>query len=112
MPYITFGLNTQLSTATVTSPFELVHGFAARTPLALGLPSAFARSRPDTARERALTIQNRFAAAAARDRTSAAQVRLGGLLYQRRTPDSVNIGDWMCLDGAHVADQIPHTSLS
>lgn len=106
LPYITFGLNTQLSTATGTSPFELAHGFAARTPLALGLPSAPARSKPDAARERALTIQNRFAAAA--DRAAAAQVRLGRLLSQRRTPASVNVGDWMWLDGAHVADQIPH----
>ena len=36
LPYITFGLNSQVSSVTGTSPFELTHGFAARTPLALG----------------------------------------------------------------------------
>ena len=36
LPYICFGLNTHISQATGTSPFELVHGFRARVPLEVG----------------------------------------------------------------------------
>ena len=36
LPYICFGLNTHMSQATGTSPFELVHGFRDRVPLEVG----------------------------------------------------------------------------
>jgi len=38
LPYVTFGLNNHVSTATRMSLFEFAHGFTARTPLTLGLP--------------------------------------------------------------------------
>jgi len=37
LPYVTFGLNTHVSTATKVSPFEFAHGFPARVPLTMGL---------------------------------------------------------------------------
>jgi hypothetical protein len=37
LSYICFGLNTHMSQATDTSPFEFVHGFRARVPLEVGV---------------------------------------------------------------------------
>jgi hypothetical protein len=106
LPYITFGLNTQVSSVTGTSPFELTHGFAARTPLSVGFQSTASGVQEGSAHDRALLVQNRFLAAA--DRAAAAQARLGCVLASRRTPAAVAVGDWMWLDGAHVAAQLPH----
>ncbi len=103
LPYITFGLNTQWSSATGTSAFELTHGFAARTPLTVGLPSAGKAGLAP--HQRALQVRARFQAAA--DAAAAAQARIGRILAERRTPAAVSVGDWMWLDGAHVAAQLP-----
>ena len=103
LPYITFGLNTQWSSATGTSAFELTHGFAPRTPLTVGLPTA---GKAGVApHQRALQVRARFQAAA--DAVAAAQARIGRILAERRTPAAVSVGDWMWLDGAHVAAQLP-----
>ena len=104
LPYITFGLNTQWSSATGTSAFELTHGFAPRTPLTVGLPAAGKAGLAP--HQRALQATARFQAAA--DAVAAAQARIGRILAERRTPAAVSVGDWMWLDGAHVAAQLPH----
>jgi hypothetical protein len=101
LPHICFGLNTHMSLATHTSAFEMAHGFPARVPLTLELPASGGRgvSGAAEAADIALTIRNRFQAAA--DHSAAAQVRLGAMLDLRSRAADVKVGDEVWLDGAH-----------
>ena len=99
LPHICFGLNTHPSSVTNTSPFEHIHGFAARTPLTWGLPTGDWPPARVAAHDLALSVQNRLQAAA--DHATAAQVRLGRILSSSQRPAEVKVGDWMWLDGAH-----------
>ena len=106
LPHICFGLNTQVSSVTGISPFELLHGFAARTPISLGSSSVNGGKQERAAYDMALENANRYKAAA--DRAAAEQARVGRILAGRRSPATVKVGDWVWMDGAHVPDQIPH----
>ena len=90
LPYICFGLNTHMSQATGTSPFELVHGFRARVPLEVGVETLSDRHDPHTL-DLAMDFQNRLRAAA--DHNLAAQVRLGITLAARSVPAEVKVDD-------------------
>jgi hypothetical protein len=104
LPYICFGLNTHMSQATGTSPFELVHGFRARVPLEVGVETLSDQHDPH-ALDLAMDFQNRLRAAA--DHNLAAQVRLGITLAARSVPAEVKVGDMVWMDGAHVPHQVP-----
>ena len=104
LPYICFGLNTHMSQATGTSPFELVHGFRARVPLEVGAETLATQHDPH-ALDLAMGFQNRLRAAA--DHNLAAQVRLGITLAARSVPAEVKVGDMVWMDGAHVPHQVP-----
>jgi hypothetical protein len=106
LPHICFGLNTQVSSVTGISPFELLHGFAARTPISFGSSSVNRGKQERAAYDMALENANRYKAAA--DRAAAEQARVGRILAGRRLPATVKVGDWVWMDGAHVPDQIPH----
>ena len=96
LPHICFGLNTHVSSATHTSPFELMYGFAPRTPLSLGSP---ATSHPPVHREAedfVLQVKNRHQAAA--DHVAAAQVRLARRLDARGRPADIQVGHQMYLN--------------
>ena len=104
LPEICFSLNTQVSSATGASPFELAHGFPARVPLNVGFTVPPAGLDNDAV-DLAMQVANRHRAAA--DQVAAAQVRVGLLLAQRAVPADIAVGDRMWLDGAHVPHQIP-----
>lgn len=105
LPEICFSLNSQVSSATGVSPFELAHGFPPRVPLNVGL-STPPSSVDKGAAALALRIANRHRAAA--DHAAAAQVRIGHLLAKRSSPAEVKVGDLMWLDGAHVPHQVSY----
>ena len=106
LPHICFGLNTQTSSVTGMSPFELLHGFAARTPIALGSSSVNGGRQGQSAYDMALENAIRYKAVA--DRAVAEQARVGRILASRRSPATVKVGDWVWMAGVHVPDQIPH----
>jgi hypothetical protein len=66
LPHICFGLNTQVFSVTWISPFELLHGFAARTPISLGSSSVNVGKQERAAYDMALENANRYKAAASR----------------------------------------------
>ena len=105
LPHLCFGLNTQPSSVTQTSPFELAHGFPARVPLTLDLPAHARLTGDRQAADYALVVHNRLRAAA--DHAAAAQVRLGRLAAKRARPAEVKVGDWLYLD-ASPAHSPPH----
>jgi hypothetical protein len=96
LPHLCFGLNSHVSSATGTSPFELAHGFPPRVPLTLDLPAHAKLTEDRAAADYALVVQNRQQAAA--DQVAAAQVRLGRILARRSRPAAVAVGDWLYLD--------------
>ena len=96
LPHLCFGLNSHVSSATGTSPFELAHGFPPRVPLTLDLPAHAKLTEDRAAADYALVVQNRQQAAA--DQVAAAQVRLGRILARRSRPAAVSVGDWLYLD--------------
>jgi hypothetical protein len=104
LSYICFGLNTHMSQATGTSPFELVHGFRARVPLEVGVETLSDQHVPHTL-DLEMDFQNRFRAAA--DLNLAGQVRLGITLATRSVSAEVKVGDMVWMDGAHVPHQVP-----
>ena len=104
LPEICFSLNNQVSSSTGTSPFQLAHGFPARTPLSVGL-NLDAAGLDKAAVTMGARVQARFQAAA--DQAAAAQARLGHVLEKRRSPADVAVGDRVWLDGAHVPHQLP-----
>lgn len=104
LPHLCFGLNNSVSSATGVSPFELAHGFPARTPLNLAVDTSPAeKSARCEAAEYALQIQNRLRSAA--DQSAAAAVRLGRLLASRSTPAEVKVGDLVWVDGGPKVSQ-------
>ena len=105
LPHICFGLNTHVSSATRMSPFELAHGFPARTPLTMHLPTGGLDPRSRDAFDEALLVYNRHRAAS--DAVAAAQVRIGRLLDARIRPARVDVGNWVWLDSRHVPHQVP-----
>ena len=85
------GLNTSISSATGTSPFELAHGFPARESLNLDvMEDVAAAAAGRIGADFALAVQNRLGAEA--DHVVAAGVRLGRLLEARATPARVVVG--------------------
>ena len=104
LPEICFGLNNSVTSATGMSPFELAHGFAARTPLNIDIASTERPSTEDReAGDYALRVRNRLKAAA--DGVAAAGVKLGRLVSRRSTPASVKVGDFVWLDGGSKISQ-------
>jgi hypothetical protein len=59
LSYICFGLNTHMSLATGTSPFELVHGFRGRVPLEVGVETLSDQNDPHSL-DLAMDFQNRL----------------------------------------------------
>ena len=108
LPHICFGLNTHISSATHTSPFELMYGFAPRTPLTLGLPATSPSSHHREADDFVIQVRNRHQAAA--DHVAAAQVRLARRLDARGRPADIRVGHQMYLNAKpehSPAHQIP-----
>ena len=105
---VCFSLNSQVSSATGMSPFELSHGFPARVPLNVSLSdlTAGAPGVDGDAVAFALRTANRHRAAA--DYAGAAQVHIGRILAARASPATVRVGDRVWLDGSHVPHQIPY----
>jgi hypothetical protein len=103
LPHLCFGLNNHVSAATGFSPFEMAHGFPARTPAVLGIEHYEMASREVL--DVTMPVANRLRAAA--DQMTAAQARVGLLLADRAMPALVRVGDRMWLDGAHVPHQLP-----
>ena len=103
LPHVCFGLNNSVSSATGVSPFELAHGFPARTPLTVDVAPLVAPRGGGGGEEYALQLQNRWTAAA--DQVAAAGVRLGRQLAARATQAAVKVGDWVWLDGGPRVSQ-------
>ena len=104
LPHLCFGLNNSVSSATGMSPFELAHGFPARTPLNLEADSAATTPAACDGADYALHVQNRLGAAA--DQVTAAGVRLGTVLASRSTPVKVSVGDLVWVDGGPKVSQV------
>ena len=104
LPALCFALNNSVSSATGMSPFELAHGFPARTPLNIDVASKDRPSAEDReACDYVLRVRNRLRAAA--DGVAAAGVKLGRLVSLRSTPASVKVGDFVWLDGGSKISQ-------
>jgi hypothetical protein len=104
LPYICFGLNTHMSQATGTSPFELVHGCRARVPLEVSVETLSDQHDPHTL-DLAMDFQARLRAAA--DHTLAVWLRLGITLAARSVPAEIKVVDMVWMDDAHVPHQVP-----
>ena len=104
LPQLCFALNNGVSAATGVSPFELAHGFPARTPLSIDVRSSAKPSEEEhVAGDYALRVHNRLKAAA--DAVAAAGVKLGRLVAARTTPAAVRVGDMVWLDGGSRISQ-------
>ena len=104
LPQLCFQLNNSVSSATGMSPFELAHGFPARTPLNIDVASTDRPSAEDRAAcDFVLRVRNRLKAAA--DGVAAAGVKLGRIVAGRSTPVAVKVGDFVWLDGGSKISQ-------
>jgi len=98
------------------SPFELAHGFTARTPLTLSLtddrplPVDMKTSKChqdyDHAKDMARKVLHKHQAAA--DHMAAAQLRLGQMLAKRVTPACIKVGDLVWMDSKHAPNDVPY----